>query len=86
MSECFCTREDLPQKGPRAAEVQAALKEKGIEVTEQEILAVRDILAKVDSGDLSIEQLKSGELPEEMLEHDYYNHLDYEFAKDICFK
>ena len=51
------------------AEVQTALKEKGIEVPEQEILAVRDIIAKVDSGELSIEQLKSGELPEEMLEH-----------------
>ena len=24
MSECFCKGEDLPQKGPRAAEVQAA--------------------------------------------------------------
>jgi hypothetical protein len=52
-----------------AAEVQAALKEKGVEVTEQEILAVRDILAKVESGDISVKQLESGELPEEMLEH-----------------
>ena len=42
------------------AEVQAALKEKGIEATEQEILAVRDIIAKVDSGDLSVKQLESG--------------------------
>ena len=24
MSECFCKEEDPPQKGPRAAEVQAA--------------------------------------------------------------
>ena len=51
-----------------AAEVQAALKEKGVEVTEQEILSIRDIIAKVESGDISVKQLESGELPEEMLE------------------
>ena len=50
-----------------AAEVQAALKEKGVEMTEEEILSVRNLLAKVDSGEVSAEQLESGELSEEML-------------------
>ena len=51
-----------------AAEVQAALKEKGVELTEEEILSVRDLLCKVESGEISAEQLESGELPEELLE------------------
>ena len=58
-----------------AAEVQAALKEKGVELTEEEILSVRDVLAKVESGEISAEQLEqwtkqveSDELPEELLE------------------
>ena len=57
------------------AEVQAALREKGIELTEEEILGVRDLLIKVEEGGISAEQLESwaaqaedGELPEEMLE------------------
>ena len=57
------------------AEVQAALQEKGIELTEEEILGVRDLLIKVEEGGISAEQLESwaaqaedGELPEEMLE------------------
>ena len=56
------------------AEVQAALREKGIELTEEEILGVRDLLIKVEEGGISAEQLESwaaqaedGELPEEML-------------------
>ena len=58
-----------------AAEVQAALQEKGIEMTEEEIIAIRDLLLKVDNGEISAEQLEqwgkqveSGELPEELLE------------------
>lgn len=58
-----------------AAEVQEALKEKGIELTEDDIMALRDIILKVEEGELSREQLESwaaqaedGELPEEMLE------------------
>ena len=57
------------------AEVQAALQEKGIELTEEEILGVRDLLIKVEEGGISAEQLEkwaaqieSGELSEEMLE------------------
>ena len=58
-----------------AAEVQAALKEKGIEMTEDEILGIRDLLAKMESGEISAEQAEqwskqaeSGELPDELLE------------------
>ena len=51
-----------------AAEMQAALKEKGVEMTEQEILTVRELLRKVASGEISGEQMEKGELPEELLE------------------
>ena len=58
-----------------AAEVQTALKEKGIELTEEEILGIRDLLGKVESGEISVEQMEqwaaqveSGELSDEMLE------------------
>ena len=58
-----------------AAEVQAALKEKGVELTEEEIFAIRDLLVKVANGEIAAEQLEqwaaqaeSGELPEELLE------------------
>ena len=58
-----------------AAEVQEALKEKGIELTEDDIMALRDIILKVEECEISREQLESwaaqaedGELPEEMLE------------------
>lgn len=56
------------------AEVQAALREKGVELSEDEILGVRELFLKVESGGISAEQLESwaaqaedGELPEEML-------------------
>ena len=39
-----------------ATEVQAALMEKGVEMSEEEILAVRDLLAKMESGEISVEQ------------------------------
>ena len=51
-----------------AAEVQAALKEKGIEMTEEEILGIRELLVKVESGEISAEQLENGELSDELLE------------------
>ena len=54
-----------------AAEVQAALKEKGVELTEADILAIRELLGKVESGEVTLEQLKQldeGELSEEVLE------------------
>ena len=57
------------------AEVQEALKEKDIEMTEDDIISLRDIMVKVESGEVSEEQLESwaaqaeeGEIPEEMLE------------------
>ena len=53
------------------AEVQAALKEKGVELTEEEILGIRELLTKVESGEVTLEHLKQldeGELSEELLE------------------
>jgi hypothetical protein len=50
------------------AEVQAALKEKDVELSEEEILGIRDLFLKVAEGEISVEQLESGELPEELLE------------------
>ena len=58
-----------------AAEVQAALKEKGVALTEEEILGIRDLLVKMESGEVSTEQAEqwaaqaeNGELPDELLE------------------
>lgn len=58
-----------------AGEVQAALKEKGIEFSEEEIISIRDFLLKVEKGDITKEQLEKwtvqledGELSEEELE------------------
>ena len=58
-----------------AAEVQAALKEKGVELSEDEILGIRELFLKVEGGEISAEQLEkwveqaeSGELSEELLE------------------
>ena len=58
-----------------AAEVQAALKEKGVEMTEEGATALCGFFAKVKSGEISRAQLEqwavqaeSGELSEEMLE------------------
>ena len=57
------------------AEVQAALREKDVELTKEEILGIRELLAKVESGEIAPEQLEqwaalteNGELTEEMLE------------------
>ena len=58
-----------------AAEVQAALQEKGVALTEEEILGIRDLLVKMESGEVSTEQAEqwaaqaeNGELPDELLE------------------
>lgn len=51
-----------------ATEVQAALKEKGVELSEEEILGIRELLIKMENGEVSAEQLEDGELPEELLE------------------
>ena len=57
------------------AEVQAALQEKGVELSENEILGVRELFLKVEGGEISAEQIEewaaqieSGELSEELLE------------------
>lgn len=51
------------------------MKEKGVELTEQEILTIRELLIKVESGEITKEQLalwqkqvENGELSEEALE------------------
>ena len=58
-----------------AAEVQAALKEKGVEMCEEEILGIRELLVKLENGEISAEQAElwakqaeNGELPDEALE------------------
>lgn len=58
-----------------SAEVQAALKEKGVELSEEEILAIRDLLLKMEGGEINEEQImnlqkeaEAGELSEELLE------------------
>ena len=57
------------------AEVQEALKQKGVELTEEEILSIREFIIKIENGQISVEQLEkwvtqveNGEIPEEMLE------------------
>lgn len=57
-----------------AGEVKEALLEKGIELTEEEILAIHDILGKVERGEITQEQLEElvacseeGELSEDAL-------------------
>ena len=58
-----------------ASEMQAALKEKGIELSEEEITSIQDVLMKVKNGEVTKEQiekwsiqLENGELSEEALE------------------
>lgn len=58
-----------------ASEMQAALKEKGIELSEEEITSIQDALMKVKTGEITKEQiekwsvqLENGELSEEALE------------------
>ena len=58
-----------------AAEVQAALQAKGLELTEEDILGIREMLLKVADGDISVMQFdqwatqaERGELSEELLE------------------
>ena len=56
-------------------EVQAALRQKGVELTEEEILSFRELILKMESGEIAGEQLEQwakqaedGELPDEVLE------------------
>ena len=49
-------------------EVQSALKATGIWLSRNNILTIRSMLEELDRGDISLEQLKRGELTEEMLE------------------
>jgi hypothetical protein len=54
------------------AQVQDALKEKGVELTEADILVVLDLLRKAEQDALKREQLmedEEGVLPEELLAH-----------------
>ena len=54
-----------------ATQVQSALLQEGVDVTEADILAIRDMLVKVERGEITPEQLeqaKNGELTEEMLD------------------
>ena len=51
-----------------AAEVQAALKEKGVELTEADIMGIRELLVRIESGEITKKQVEDGELPEELLE------------------
>ena len=58
-----------------AAEVQAALQAKGLELTEEDILGIREMLLKVADAEISVKQLEQwatqaerGELSEELLE------------------
>lgn len=55
--------------------VQAALQEKDLHLTEEEILSIRDFFVRLERGEVSEEQMKqlaeqveSGEISEEMLE------------------
>ena len=53
------------------AEVQAVLKEQGVELTVEQIMTIRDMLIKFQQGEITLEQLQqaeNGELSEEMLE------------------
>lgn len=57
------------------AEVQEALQEKDIVVTEEELNAIRALLIKIDNGEISQEQMEQlqkqaedGEMSEELLE------------------
>ena len=51
-----------------AAEVRAALKEKGVELTDEESVSVFEFFAKVKSGEIAPKQGENGELSEEALE------------------
>jgi hypothetical protein len=53
------------------AEVQAVLKEQGVEMTEEQIMTIRDMLIEFQQGEITLEQLQqaeNGEMSEEMLE------------------
>ena len=51
------------------AAFQAALKEKGVEVTDEDVATIRNLQAKVDGmTEEQRKQLADGELPEELLE------------------
>ena len=54
-----------------AAEVQAAMKEKSVELSEEESAAILDLILKVKNGEITREQLRQaeeGELDDEQLE------------------
>ena len=70
--------------------MQTALKEKGIELTEEEIFAIREMLLKVADGEISAKQLEQwatqaerGELSEELLEQVSGGSVPVAIGKDV---
>ena len=54
-----------------ATQVQSVLQQEGADLSIDDILAIRDILVKVERGEITPEQLQqaqNGELPEELLD------------------
>ena len=73
-----------------AGEVQTVLKEKGVELTEEEIFAIREMLLKVADGEISVKQLEQwatqaerGELSEELLEQVSGGSVPVAIGKDV---
>ena len=50
------------------AAVNTALKAKGLDLTEKEITAIRNLLSNIKAGKLTAEEAESGELSDEMLD------------------
>ena len=70
LNEIFSDKEFVAKLAGAAsdAEFQAAMLEKGMEVTAEEVAAIRTMLSKVNAGEITKEQLEDGELPEELLD------------------
>jgi hypothetical protein len=62
LAEIFSDKELVAKLagGEFNAEAQAALKEKGIELSEEEIASIQEILMKVKTGKITKEQLEAG--------------------------
>ena len=51
------------------AAVNAALKAKGLDLTEKEITAIRNLLSNIKAGKVTAEEAESGELSDDMLDN-----------------
>ena len=51
------------------AAANTALKAKGLDLTEKEITAIRNLLSNINSGKLTAEEAESGELSDDMLDN-----------------